>query len=213
MPDACEAYASAVTEGRAMMKATIPDMKALALLVPLLAPVAANASGSAPFCVYSSGPPQCFYYSHQSCLSAAKTFNGMCAPNNNPQQGQAPQQPQLQGIQPLPQLNNGNSPGIYEMMRQNTLDAAAARDAAIKRRREQEEHEARMALLRSQTAAVEQQSAGQANAMTWEDVAKSAEAHADKRYVIYSCSLNGQTTLSTIPKIGCIVHGFGDPIR
>lgn len=195
------------------MKATIPGMKVLAFLAPLLAPVSANGSGSAPFCVYSSGPPQCFYYSYESCLSAAKTFNGMCAPNNSPQQGQAPQQPQLQVIQPLPQSSAGNSPGIYEMMRQNTLDAAAARDAGIKRRQEQEEHEARMALLRSQTTAVEQQSAGQANAMTWEDVAKSAEAHAGKRYVIYSCSFNGQTTLTTIPKIGCVVHGFGDPIR
>jgi hypothetical protein len=77
----------------------------LALL--LLAPGAALSSGIAPFCVFSSGPPQCFYYDIQSCRGAARTFNGMCAPNPTPQTQIAPIQ--QQPVQPIaPQIDRPN---------------------------------------------------------------------------------------------------------
>lgn len=63
--------------------------KRLILGIAALLPVSAFANGTAPFCVYSSGDPQCYYYTTQSCQSAARSLNGMCGPNTQQQPSQA----------------------------------------------------------------------------------------------------------------------------
>lgn len=84
-----------------------------------------------------------------------------------------------------------------------------AGDEGRRRGMEQRESEARMALLKAQTEAVQPRpgSASQSDKpFDWADVAKSMEAEQGTRAVIYSC--DGRQT--TYPAVGCMVIGFGD---
>jgi hypothetical protein len=99
----------------------------------------------APFCVFSSGPPQCFYYDVNSCRSAAASLNGMCAPNNQPQQSQQPSQITVLQQSPttVPRAN------IYN----NLMDGVEQARKGSEERQQREEHEARMRLYEAQTNA------------------------------------------------------------
>lgn len=96
-------------------------------------------SGSAfadgPFCVFGSGPPQCFYYDVQSCRNAASFLpNAMCGANP-----QVSQQPSRATVQPIYQNIGSN------MFRTYTEGVDA--------RSRQDESALRQQLLRQQIAA------------------------------------------------------------
>lgn len=120
--------------------------KLLAAALLAAAPLAASADGDAPFCVYTGSLVQCYYYSVDACRSAAASFNGMCAPNNQPAQAQQPmqQQPRVQPIQ---------SPNLIGNIMQGYELGAQQRRA----REEAEEHAARMELMQLQAQALRQQ--------------------------------------------------------
>ena len=99
----------------------------LAITIP------AQATGNAPFCVFRTGLQQCFYYSVESCQSAARTLGGMCSPNQN--QDKQPAAVQLQHPDFVGAMREGQERGARE-------------------RRAQEEHAARLRLIEAQTAAV-----------------------------------------------------------
>lgn len=105
---------------------------------------------SAPFCaVGSTGTRNCFYYNADSCQVAARSLGGFCT--SNPEYGQSNTliSPQInprpiQQSQPCKGFQFGS--GVCS----NPMDAF---NEAQGRKREAQEHEARMELLRAQTQA------------------------------------------------------------
>ncbi len=81
------------------------------------------AAGDAPFCVYSGGGTQCFYYNVQSCQSAAQSLNGMCAPNNQSQRN-SPQQTQLQYPDIAGSMQRGYAAGQEARLRRAQIENA-----------------------------------------------------------------------------------------
>lgn len=108
----------------------------LALAPPALA------TGTAPLCVYSSGTPQCFYYSVDSCQSAARTLGGTCSPNT--ERGDKTRT----GLAPAPaETVTLQHPNILRTMQEG-------QERGARERRAQEEHAARLRLIEAQTAAI-----------------------------------------------------------
>lgn len=191
-------------------------MSRLALLLALALPAAAYASGDAPFCVYSpTGFASCFYYSIDSCRSAAAALGGMCAPNN---QGPAAPTSSATQAQARPQTS------VLEMMR--SIQAAA--DAGRQRALEQQEFEARMAVLRAQqeqaqaeAAAAQQAQASQDEGQAfWDAMGNAAERVAAQEQAarandgdqgtrsLYRCPRSDGTAVMTYqPEPGCIFLG------
>ncbi|MCI4567568.1 Rap1a/Tai family immunity protein [Lysobacter sp. CFH 32150] len=102
----------------------------------------AVAQMAAPFCVYSSGPPQCFYFDVQSCQTAARSLGGMCGPNN-----QAPAPAQIRAQPVTPQIQHPDIAGSFQR----------GMAEGQRQRIEREEHQARMALLEAQAQAARSQ--------------------------------------------------------
>lgn len=150
----------------------------------------------APFCVVSGAGSSCIHYSLQSCQSAARTFQGMCTANPNamgqPQYRPMPQQPAAAPY-PQPSLNLPNFSESWERGRQ----------AGMQRRMAEQEHAARMALLKAQTEAAQRNAAPAKS--SWADVAIAATQVAQS-VAVYACkdeSGNWQETRS--PQVGCVV--------
>lgn len=143
-------------------------MKIMFAIPLLLLAQPAVATGDAPFCIYSgAAPAQCFYYSVDSCQSAARTLGGMCSPN----QVQARQAPAT----------------TTDLHRPNILGALQeGQERGARERRAQEEHVARLRLLKAQAAAT---------------------APAEPAPVVtYACQDgDDQTFTSRVPFVGCVV--------
>lgn len=156
-------------------------------LLPILMIVspAALAGGNAPLCVFSGATgAQCTYYDMQSCQSAARTFQGMCAPNQQAQQQTqpAPATPAFDRT-PLPTLE---LPNLYETWSRAREDGS--------RRAEQERR-------RAPAPPPAVQSTGK---FSWDGFIKDLAYRQHMRGPIYDCG-NGPTP---VPAEGCTVLGF-----
>lgn len=186
-------------------------MKSLVAAALCLAAVPALASGDGPFCVYSSGGlASCFYYTIDSCRMAAKSLNGMCAPNNTTQIQQAPQPQHRQPATP--------QPSIMGMMQSIQVQGDAGRQRGM----EQREFEARMALMRAQqeqaqaeaaAAAQRTQSEGDGVAL-WDAVGQAAQNAAAPGQAstagrsLFRCPRgDGTAVITYVPEPGCIFLG------
>ena len=160
-------------------------MRRFFIAAALLTTAAPSMAGDAPFCVYSYGPPQCFYYSVDTCRSAARASNGMCAPNNQPQQSQTQfqQPPPAQIQQYRPQTS------ITDLMKHMQDAGDAGRREGMERR----EFEARMALIRAQTEAAQRAS-------------QPYQPYPEASSPRFLCTdLDGMRFTTSTPAVGCVV--------
>ena len=166
----------------------------LTLLLPLAAP-----AQQAPFCVFSGAGSQCYYYNLQACQSAARTLQGMCAPNQAqaPQRYGAPVQPvTVQPQQPL-QYCDGYIIGNY-CTPDPGKKVMEAYNQARKQKMEREEHEARMALIRAQTQAIS------APAQQYAPARRDAAGQVRQ---LYRCVANGEPYYNDRDEGGCTYLG------
>lgn len=147
------------------------------LILALLSGPAA-AQMAAPFCVYSSGPPQCFYFDVQSCQATARSLGGMCGPNN-----QAPAPARLRPQPVTPQIQHPDIAGSFQRGVQ----------AGQEQRIREEEHRARMALMHAQEAALRVQQAPPI-----------APAPANEFFVCPDPRVDGKTWLAMKDGPGCL---------
>ncbi len=161
------------------------------LILSILA-APALASGGAPFCVFSSGAAQCFYYDVQSCQRAAQTINGLCGANNTPAS-----QPQLIQIQPVQQ----QQPQVRITPMMGYDYAMRGVEEGRRRGMEQREAEARIALLEAQTEALQQQAIAPQN---------QAPITTQEGTTLYRCPRNdGSLYYASVPQPGCVYLGNG----
>lgn len=133
----------------------------------------------APYCLHGdAGNVMCIYHTVGQCKSASQYLGGLCAPNV--QRQNAPSQaPPVDGIGPL---------AMYEYVR-------AAGERGRQRALEEQEHRARLDLLRAQTDAAR----AAASPATY------GAPHGQPR-VLYSCRTpQGQENITAQPYVGCTV--------
>lgn len=170
-------------------------MKPIHLVAALLLSASFPTTAS-NFCAVTSFGASCHFPSLESCQQSLVGVGGQCVANPAVLPQPVPQVPsQLAAPRPAPVYRPTPLPigNIFE---------GAERGARAGR--EQQEHKARLELLRAQTRAAE--AAATAKPFDWGALEQKAKAFTAGT-PIYSC--DGRTT--DAPAVGCIVIGFANP--